>query len=109
MLNTVFGGLGQLAKRIAQVQRGGLSEARLYERHSSKAVLARVVPDEVRYAVLKRDGNQCVKCGASPRKDKPVVLEVDHIIPVSRSGSREIDNLQTLCRACNQGKKDRDD
>jgi len=104
-----FGGLGQLAKRIGQVHRGELSEARLYERRSSKAELARVVPLKDRHAVLKRDGHQCVKCGASPRKDKSVALEVDHVIPVSRGGSSDIKNLQTLCFACNQGKKDRDD
>lgn len=104
-----FGGIGPLARRIVQVQRGELSEARLYQRRSSKAELARAVSLKVRHAVLKRDGHQCVKCGASPRKDKSVVLEVDHVIPVSRGGSRESENLQTLCFACNQGKKDQDD
>ena len=104
-----FGGLGRLAKRIAQVQRGELPEAQLYEKHSSKAVLARAISLKDRHVVLKRDGYQCVKCGASPRKDRSVILEVDHVIPVARGGSSKIENLQTLCFACNQGKKDRDD
>jgi 5-methylcytosine-specific restriction endonuclease McrA len=104
-----FGGLGRLAKCIAQVQRGELPEARLYEKHSSKVVFARTVSLRDRHIVLKRDGYQCVKCGASPRKDRSVILEVDHVISVARGGSSKIENLQTLCFACNQGKKDRDD
>lgn len=103
-----YGGLGKLANLIVKVQRGELAESRLYERHKSKAVLARVISLKVRHAVLKRDQCQCVKCGASPKKDKSVILEVDHIIPVSRGGSSHIENLQTLCFACNQGKKDLD-
>ncbi len=103
-----FGGLGQLARRVVQVQRGELSEARLYKRRNSRAVV-RAISLKVRHAVLKRDGYQCVKCGASPEKDKSVVLEVDHVVPVSRGGSSDIENLQTLCLACNQGKKNEDD
>lgn len=33
-----------------------------------------------------------------------IVLHVDHIVPVSRGGLSEMDNLQTLCATCNFGK-----
>lgn len=49
---------------------------------------------------------QCVKCGASPKKNSEVTLEVDHIIPVAEGGTNDPKNLQTLCWSCNQGKTD---
>jgi hypothetical protein len=60
-----------------------------------------------RWAVLKRDNYRCTRCGASPSSDHSVELEVDHVTPVAKGGGNSIDNLQTLCRMCNQGKKDR--
>ncbi|HAU38803.1 MAG TPA: HNH endonuclease [Phycisphaerales bacterium] len=65
------------------------------------------MPLKDRWDVLKRDKYRCSKCGASPSSDHAVNLEVDHIIPVAEGGSNNIENLQTLCRRCNQGKKDR--
>ncbi len=104
-----FGGLGQLAKLVVKVQQGELAESRLYERRKSQAFLRRAIPLKMRAAVLKRDGYRCVKCGANARKDESTRLEVDHIVAVARGGSSGLDNLQTLCFACNQGKKDRED
>src|SRR5262245_13276333 len=63
----------------------------------------RVTPS-VRFAVLKRDGYRCRLCGAAPRDDDAVRLEVDHITPRSRGGSDDLDNLWTLCFRCNRGK-----
>jgi uncharacterized protein YozE (UPF0346 family) len=54
-----------------------------------------------RYDVLRRDQFQCVLCGASGGEAK---LEVDHIIPVSKGGSDDLDNLRCLCFKCNRGK-----
>ena len=59
---------------------------------------------KLRYEVLKRDRFKCRYCGA---KGKYVKLEVDHIIPVSRGGTDDIDNLRTSCFKCNRGKGDR--
>jgi hypothetical protein len=67
----------------------------------------RAVSLRKRIIVLARDNYKCVKCGASPGKDKNVLLHVDHIIPFSRGGSCNVQNLQTLCESCNLGKGNR--
>jgi len=54
-----------------------------------------------RYQVLKRDGFQCVLCGAS---GKAARLEIDHKVPVSAGGGSGMEDLQTLCFNCNRGK-----
>ena len=60
----------------------------------------------LRFKVLQRDNFKCCACGASPAKDPTVELHIDHIIPWSKGGETEIDNLQTLCSKCNLGKSD---
>lgn len=59
-----------------------------------------------RYEVLKRDGFKCVKCGATGEDSR---LEIDHIVPKAQGGSNAKANLQTLCFACNRGKRDEAD
>ena len=41
---------------------------------------------------------KCVYCSGTEN------LTVDHIKPVSRGGSDEINNLQILCKSCNSSK-----
>ncbi len=103
-----FGGLGRLAQLIVKLQNGDILEDQLFERYKKFQRNRRAISLKLRTAVLKRDDEHCVKCGANPRIDKSVKLEVDHIMPVSRGGSSAMENLQTLCFECNQGKKDRD-
>lgn len=54
--------------------------------------------DATRQAVFDRDGHRCRSCGATQD------LGVDHVVPWSRGGSDDPDNLQTLCRRCNASK-----
>ncbi|MFJ5882662.1 HNH endonuclease [Kitasatospora cineracea] len=51
-----------------------------------------------RVQCLARDQFRCRQCGAREE------LEVDHLMPVSRGGSWELSNLQTLCRPCHRRK-----
>jgi hypothetical protein len=55
-----------------------------------------------RFDILERDNFTCQSCGAKQSDD--VLLEVDHIKPVSKGGTNDIDNLVTLCYKCNRGK-----
>lgn len=59
------------------------------------------------WAVLARDNWTCCSCGRSSREDG-IILEVDHIIPRSKGGTDDIENLQTLCKKCNIGKSNKD-
>lgn len=60
---------------------------------------------KLRFNVFKRDGYKCVICGRSA--ENGVILEIDHIKPVSKGGDSDISNLQTLCMDCNRGKSNR--
>ena len=64
----------------------------------------RTIPPKLKLKVLKRDKYKCKMCGKSPSTDPELELEVDHILPVSKGGENELDNLQTLCIYCNRGK-----
>tara|TARA_B100001971_G_C17919247_1_gene396879 strand:- start:102 stop:620 length:519 start_codon:yes stop_codon:yes gene_type:complete len=62
------------------------------------------IPAGLRYEVLERDGGVCVVDGEGPPEQ---TLHIDHIVPLSRGGTTTLDNLQTLCSRCNQGKGNR--
>lgn len=62
------------------------------------------ISSRLRVQVLDRDNSTCQLCGAT--LNDGVKLHVDHIIPVSKGGTNDLDNLQTLCEQCNLGKGD---
>lgn len=62
------------------------------------------IPSALRHEVFKRDGYKCKECG---KTNKETTLHADHIIPVSKGGTDELDNFQTLCEECNTAKKDK--
>lgn len=61
------------------------------------------ISKKTRFEVLKRDSFTCQYCSAKPPK---VPLEIDHINPISKGGTNDIDNLITSCFDCNRGKSD---
>lgn len=59
----------------------------------------------LRFEVFKRDNFTCQYCGRSAPE---VVLEVDHIVPVSKGGTNDLFNLVTSCKECNRGKSNKE-
>jgi 5-methylcytosine-specific restriction endonuclease McrA len=58
----------------------------------------------LRFRVMRRDNFKCRQCGRSPAVEPGVVLEVDHIKCWAEGNETVMENLQTLCKSCNQGK-----
>lgn len=65
----------------------------------------KIMNDDIRYNVLKRDNYTCQLCGLTVKDGAK--LHVDHIIPVSKGGKTVMSNLQTLCDRCNIGKSNK--
>lgn len=60
---------------------------------------SRYIPKRVKDAVKLRDGNICRNCGKTSE-----YMEWDHITPYSKGAPPTVDNIQRLCRKCNQMK-----
>lgn len=50
--------------------------------------------------VLEQHGGRCAYCG---RKRK---LTMDHVVPLSRGGAHDVDNVVAACDTCNKSKND---
>lgn len=76
---------------------------------------------DFRLQIIRRDGYRCVNCGRTgrfPRRRRAwwepfrpegprIGLQVDHILPLSRGGTNNPANLQTLCKSCHDTKTGR--
>ncbi len=54
---------------------------------------------EIKEYLLEKWGRQCAYC-----KAKGIPLQVEHIIPRSRGGTKRVSNLTVACKACNRSK-----
>lgn len=63
-----------------------------------------LMTSSLREKIKSRDNFCCKKCSLSVREEKNLLLEIDHIIPLSKGGITSEDNLQTLCWRCNRSK-----
>lgn len=63
----------------------------------------------LRNTIKARDNYTCQNelCRISLAQEPHLLLEVDHIVPVSRGGMSTRDNLQTLCWRCNRTKSNK--
>jgi len=57
-------------------------------------------PQAVKDMVFSRDQGRCLCCGETQRR----LLEIDHINPRYFGVDHDLDNLQTLCRTCNNNR-----
>ncbi len=101
-----WGSVRSACEQIALFHDGKITREQLLLKSKTKSE-RKTIPLNVRWTVLKRDNYTCKSCGRSPGKDKTTELEIDHITPLAKNGTNDVRNLQTLCRECNQGKKDR--
>lgn len=60
-----------------------------------------------RTLIKVRDDYTCRTCSISVTKEPHLLLEVDHIMPVSKGGLSLEENLQTLCWKCNRTKSNK--
>lgn len=66
-----------------------------------------LMTNKLREYIKKRDNFTCCNCGNSVYAEPNLLLEIDHIIPVSKGGCTTEDNLQTLCWKCNRAKSNK--
>lgn len=69
-----------------------------YEPEPKKIPNRRPISKTKLIAVMQKSGSVCVACGWDQD------LHVDHIVPHSRGGSNDVENLQMLCARCNLSK-----
>ena len=66
-----------------------------------------LMTNKLREHIKQRDNYTCKNCQNSINKEPNLLLEIDHIIPVSKGGYTVEDNLQTLCWKCNRAKSNK--
>jgi len=59
---------------------------------------------KLRTMIKERDNYTCCECGNSVHRESNLLLEIDHIMPISKGGLTQEDNLRTLCWKCNRKK-----
>lgn len=64
------------------------------------------ISKSAREAIYAAHDYRCALCGAKPPKDK---LTLDHIVPRSKGGTNDAENLQPACPRCNRRKGNRDE
>jgi 5-methylcytosine-specific restriction endonuclease McrA len=76
-------------------------------------VVTQVLPRPIIRAVKERDGDTCVYCGRQagdytpPETEVDGRIHIDHVIPQSRGGTNDLENLVCACHACNLFKSNR--
>jgi 5-methylcytosine-specific restriction endonuclease McrA len=57
-----------------------------------------ITVEELRNLVFEQYGTQCKYCDKILKTD---IIVFDHIVPISKGGTSNIDNIQLLCRTSN--------
>lgn len=98
----------------ANPEKNNAKRKRWYDKHGDDARAQHLTWRHNRLAKMKANGGShtteewlaklaefdgsCVTCGSSAR------IERDHIIPVTKGGTNDIENIQPLCLPCNRTK-----
>lgn len=76
---------------------------RIKYKNSAKGQRA-LMTEKFRTQIKERDNYTCQSCSVSVEEQSLLLLEVDHIVPISKGGKSVEENLQTLCWRCNRTK-----
>jgi hypothetical protein len=63
-----------------------------------------LMTSRLREHIKQRDNFTCKSCSISTHTERNLLLEIDHIMPLSKGGFTTESNLQTLCWRCNRTK-----
>lgn len=63
--------------------------------------ISREIPRVTQFRVLKRENQICSDCGNAVKDED---IEFDHVIPWSKGGSSDENNIRLLCMKCNRKK-----
>ena len=99
-------------KTVITLNEEVLEETILYlsekiDRKKSASYQRNLMTPKLRQKIKERDNYTCQSCEVSVYDQDLLLLEIDHIIPVSKGGLSTEDNLQTLCWKCNRTKSDK--
>lgn len=107
----VYTSNGGMAQRSFSVPMNEENITELINQLETKSSLNALVKEQralmtskLRTYIKERDNYTCCQCGNSVYAEPNLLLEIDHIIPVSKGGLTQEDNLQTLCWKCNREK-----
>lgn len=92
-----------LAKReVGKNNSRNEADAERSARYRSRRTISDSEWQELRREAIDRDGYVCRYCCATID-----TAHCDHIIPLSRGGTNDLDNLAVACLQCNSSKRDR--
>ena len=108
---TSGGGMAQRSFTVPMTEETIIELIKVLENKLTASALAKeqrnLMTKKLREFIKKRDNFTCCNCGNSTHIEPNLLLEIDHIIPVSKGGCTVEDNLQTLCWKCNRSKSDK--
>jgi 5-methylcytosine-specific restriction endonuclease McrA len=84
--------VSKIMKRTASAKQGLVTRSKKY------GVECNITVDELRHLVYESYGKSCKYCGRIMTINN---LVFDHIIPISRSGTSNKENLQIICKTSN--------
>lgn len=108
---TSGGGMAQRSFTVPMTEETIVELIRMLESKLTASAFAKqqraLMTKKLRAFIKSRDNFTCCTCGNSTHVEPNLLLEIDHIIPVSKGGCTEEGNLQTLCWKCNRAKSDK--
>lgn len=108
---TSGGGMAQRFFTVPMTEENIAQLIRILESKLTASAFAKeqrtLMTKKLRESIKARDNFTCCNCGNSTHVEPNLLLEIDHIIPMSKGGRTEEDNLQTLCWKCNRSKGDK--